>query len=190
MQLRATAGGANIATVGANASASGHYGSNSPDLAFDGSYATFWASSGGGVGDYIAYDFGVATSVAQILISARNDSFFDQSPPALSIDGSNDLATWTPIVGYSGLTWQQSNGTTSTANTFAADAPPPLNVSILRQYEVEGPDSGLFASVLRQYEVEGPSDKIFATVLRQYLIEGPPPPPPPNTRRRPVLLLP
>jgi hypothetical protein len=185
MELRATPGGANIATGGTPLE-SGNYAPNPASSAFDSNYSTFWASSGGGIGDYIGYDFGVAKTVAEVAISARNDSFYTQIPSSCAIDGSDDGTTWTLIVQRDSIPWVQSNGTTSTAQLFTLGSPPPVNsvdVTGAREYAIAGPSNQIFVPAVRQYLVAGPVDNVFVATARQYVIEGPPPPPVLQRRR-------
>jgi hypothetical protein len=100
MQMMTTAGGSTV-TTGGTAYAS---------CALEGTAATVFNSNvndhwnGARNSDWIGYKFASATDIVQIKITARNDSFYGQSPKDFVVeywDGSQYVTAWT-VTGSSG----------------------------------------------------------------------------------------
>jgi hypothetical protein len=125
ISMRATAGGSNQCT-GGTATTNNAYATPTYDapMAFDGNPATLWGSNGHGeVGDegfgggggqvWIQYEFAAPVSVGEIAITARNDSFFGQSPYTFLVEYSDDgtlfKEAWTA---YAGSLTPYSSGST------------------------------------------------------------------------------
>lgn len=86
--------------VGATASASGAYGSQSANLAIDGNPTTFWESSLEGSPTWIKVDLGAEHTVRSMVIEST--PYPDEVPRCFTLQGSNDDSTWTVIETYEG----------------------------------------------------------------------------------------
>lgn len=93
------AAGTNLC-VGATASASGAYGSNSENLAIDGNPTTFWESSLGGAPSWLKVDLGTGHVVRSMVI--KSTTYENEIPRDFTLQGSNDNSTWTVIETYAG----------------------------------------------------------------------------------------
>lgn len=93
IEMRATAGGADLTGSGTPLSSSEFSGSFLDDYAFDGSSATAWISLGGRL-EWIGYDFGSNVSVTEVTWAARTDSNPSQVPSAGAVQYSDDGSTW------------------------------------------------------------------------------------------------
>lgn len=103
LELRASAGGANLAT-GGYAYASSHY-SNTyiPSAAFDGSASTNWASASAGVPAWLAYELPSDHTINEVAIKAGTASL-EQYPAAFTVQSSSDGGvTWTDEWSVSGI---------------------------------------------------------------------------------------
>ena len=86
--------------VGATASASGAYASQSASLAIDGNPTTYWESSLGGAPSWLKVNLGTAHVVrSMVIVSTRYSS---EIPRDFTLQGSNDNSTWTVIETYEG----------------------------------------------------------------------------------------
>lgn len=94
--------------VGATASASGAYGSQSASLAIDGNPTTFWESSLDGAPSWLKVDLGTACVVRSMVIEST--TYTNEIPRDFTLQGSNDNSTWTVIETY---TWADAFITTS-----------------------------------------------------------------------------
>jgi hypothetical protein len=92
-------GGTNLC-VGATASASGAYGSQSANLAIDGNPATYWESAIDGAPSWLKVDLGVARVVRSMVI--KSTALANEIPRDFTLQGSNDDSTWTVIETYEG----------------------------------------------------------------------------------------
>lgn len=92
----ATYGGASQ-TTGGTPIESSHFtgtGSYAAPNAFDNDITTLWASNSGS-NEWIGYQFAAPVAVAEARITARNDSYFAQSPTSVVVQYSDDGVTWT-----------------------------------------------------------------------------------------------
>lgn len=114
--LRTTAGGANVATTGANFSTSSA-GTGTASLMAAGGLlrsadiddAAWW----------VKYDFVSPTTIREFYV--RGDSTLANSPKNFAFQWSNDDRVWTTLVEYSGITWTASEFKTFTvADGFVA----------------------------------------------------------------------
>jgi hypothetical protein len=99
LQLRTVVGGANAAVGGTAIRSSDWNSSWLAANAFDGNPATSWSSTGSATSGphWIGYDFGAgqARSVAEIVITARNDSWATSlSPKSMSLQCSDNGVEW------------------------------------------------------------------------------------------------
>lgn len=86
--------------VGATASASGNYGSQSASLAIDGNPATYWESSIEGAPSWLKVNLGTARVVRSMVIEST--AYANEIPRDFTLQGSNDNSTWTVIETYEG----------------------------------------------------------------------------------------
>ena len=86
--------------VGATASASGAYGSQSASLAIDGNPTTFWESLLEGSPTWIKVDLGAEHTARSMVI--KSTTYPDEVPRDFTLQGSNDNSTWTVIEAYTG----------------------------------------------------------------------------------------
>ena len=86
--------------VGATASASGAYGSQSANLAIDGIPSTYWESSIEGAPSWLKVDLGAEHVVRLMVI--KSTTYSDEIPRDFTLQGSNDNSTWTVIGTYAG----------------------------------------------------------------------------------------
>lgn len=94
--------------IGATASASGAYGSQSASLAIDGNPTTFWESSLEGAPSWLKVDLGAEHAVRSMVI--KSTAYPNEIPRDFTLQGSNDDSTWTVIGTY---TWADASITTS-----------------------------------------------------------------------------
>ena len=87
--------------IGATASASGAYGSQSASLAIDGNPTTYWESSLEGAPSWLKVDLGAEHIVRSMVI--KSTSFPTEIPRDFTLQGSNDNSTWTVIGAYTGV---------------------------------------------------------------------------------------
>jgi hypothetical protein len=99
-----TGTGSFVVPTGGAASASSDY-STSVNEAFDGNIATFWASSGANVNDWIQYEFASPIGFSRIQFSPRDDAYATQGPISIVIQGSNDGSTFTNLVTFTPSAW-------------------------------------------------------------------------------------
>ena len=81
--------------IGATASASGAYGSQSANLAIDGYPTTYWESSLNGSPTWIKVDLGAEHTVRSMVI--KSTTYPEEIPRDFTLQGSNDDSTWTVI---------------------------------------------------------------------------------------------
>lgn len=97
VEFRATPGGSDLTGSG-TPSAHSEFSPPTYDAAkaFDNNNATLWSANGGTSNGWLKYDFGSggAVSVAEVMIRARNDSSFSQTPRYGQIEFSDDNANW------------------------------------------------------------------------------------------------
>lgn len=86
--------------VGATASASGVYASQSASLAIDGNPTTYWESSLEGAPSWLKVNLGTAHVVRSMVIESTTHS--DERPKDFVLQGSNDNSTWIVIETYKG----------------------------------------------------------------------------------------
>ena len=86
--------------IGATASASGAYGSQSASLTIDGIPSTYWESSLEGSPTWIKVDLGAEHIVRSMVIKSTTIS--NERPRDFTLQGSNDNSTWTVIGTYTG----------------------------------------------------------------------------------------
>ena len=86
--------------IGATASASGAYGSQSASLAIDGNPTTYWESSLEGAPSWLKVDLGAAHTVRSMVIKSTANP--TEVPRDFTPQGSNDNSTWTVIGTYTG----------------------------------------------------------------------------------------
>lgn len=87
--------------VGATASASGAYGSQSANLAIDGNPTTYWESSLDGAPSWLKVDLGAGHVVRSMVIKSTAQP--TEIPRDFTLQGSNDNSTWTVIGAYTGV---------------------------------------------------------------------------------------
>lgn len=102
VEMRATPGGADQCSGGTATAHSNFSGSFDAPKAFDNNAATLWSASGGTSNGWLQYDFGlgVQVEVAEVMIQARNDSSFTQTPRWGQIEFSDDGTTWSTAWSY------------------------------------------------------------------------------------------
>ncbi len=86
--------------IGATASASGNYGSQSANLAIDGNPTTYWESPPGGAPSWLKVDLGAGHVVRSMVV--KSTTYPDERPRDFTLQGSNDNSTWTVIETYTG----------------------------------------------------------------------------------------
>lgn len=101
VEMRATTGGADQC-AGGTASAHSVFSGSPASNAFDNNAATIWSANGSSNNAWLKYDFGVgnAVSVAQIMLQARNDSFFTQTGRWGCVQFSDDNSEWSTAWEY------------------------------------------------------------------------------------------
>lgn len=99
-------------SLSATASASSSRGSNTPDKANDGATGTIWQANTKGSNEWLAMDYGAATTLIQIIVREKNNI------NGLTIESSSDASVWTTV---SGLTVTE-NGKTWTADFTSTSA--------------------------------------------------------------------
>lgn len=110
-----------MATIGGSPLESSHYPGLGAANAFDNNYNTDWTSDGGGVGQWVGWDFGFGNivPVGHVYLSTRRGSFaLAQIPSDISIQTSVDGVVWTPLVSRTGIPWVECDGTSATAQRF------------------------------------------------------------------------
>lgn len=97
MRLRATPGGANL--VPSSSYCVEENGSYPSSNLYNGNLSDLWGVSNASQTPIttIVFDMGVAVEVQQIMVAARNDSFYIQAPRSLSLSWSDDGVTFTPV---------------------------------------------------------------------------------------------
>ena len=86
--------------IGATASASGAYNSQSASLAIDGIPSTYWESSLEGAPSWLKVDLGAEQLLRSMVI--KSTTYTNESPCDFTLQGSNDNSTWTVIEAYTG----------------------------------------------------------------------------------------
>lgn len=86
--------------VGATASASGVYATQSASLAIDGNPTTYWESSLEGAPSWLKVDLGAGHFVRSMVIESTK--YPNEVPRDFTLQGSNDDSTWTVIETYEG----------------------------------------------------------------------------------------
>lgn len=99
VEMRATPGGADQCS-GGTASAHSVFSGFPASLAFDNNAATLWSANGSTSNGWLKYDFGTPVTVAEVMIQARNDSSFTQTPRWGQIEFSDDDTRWSTAWSY------------------------------------------------------------------------------------------
>lgn len=99
VEMRATPGGADQCT-GGTPSAHSVFSGFPASLAFDNNAATLWSANGSTSNGWLKYDFGTPVTVAEVMIQARNDSSFTQTPRWGQIEFSDDDTRWSTAWSY------------------------------------------------------------------------------------------
>lgn len=99
VEMRATPGGADQCN-GGTASAHSVFSGFPASLAFDNNAATLWSANGGTSDGWLKYDFGTPVTVSEVMIQARNDSNFTQTPRWGQIEFSDDNVRWSTAWSY------------------------------------------------------------------------------------------
>lgn len=86
--------------IGATASASGAYTSQSASLAIDGNPTTYWGSALDGAPSWLKVDLG-AEQIARSMV-IKSTTYTAEIPRDFTLQGSNDDSTWTVIETYEG----------------------------------------------------------------------------------------
>lgn len=94
VEMRATPGGADQCNGGTATAHSNFSGSFNAPKAFDNNPATLWSANGAAGDGWLKYDFGSPVEVAEVMIQARNDASFGQTPRWGQIEFSDDNAHW------------------------------------------------------------------------------------------------
>lgn len=112
VQMRTTAGGANVAS-GGTATAFSFIGGYEPSKAFDGITSSDYVANGAGVSQWLQYDFGAGNGkiIKEITIRCR-DSFSENVPIFFNLIKSNDATAWFP--GWRGTLPTSSSGLQTT----------------------------------------------------------------------------
>lgn len=120
-EMRLTVGGADETGSGTASASTSFSGSFLPAQAFDGNASTWWISSATGR-QWLNYDFGsgVTKAIIEVLITTRNDSFFNQGVASGSLRSSSDGLIWNVEQEFDGLMW-----TSGSSNTIEIVAPDP-----------------------------------------------------------------
>lgn len=121
IEMRETVGGVDATGSGTPIKFAEQAGDPATD-AFDNNTATLYASVNAafrGGRDNIGYDFGsgITKTIAELFVTARNDSFYTQSPASGWIESSADLQDWVIHNFFSGLTWTAGSSNTITGYT-------------------------------------------------------------------------
>ena len=100
VELRSSEGGADITGSGTASANNETWGAASN--AFDNDSGTFWAPND--VSGWLSYDFGVgnAYDIIELAITARNDSFYGQTPRHFDLQYSDDNTNWTTLYKFRG----------------------------------------------------------------------------------------
>ena len=130
LEMHNTAGGANVCASTGASDASSYYQNNATynsSKSFDGNINTFWASNTTSpTPAWILYDFGAgnSASIAEIVVTARNDSFYSsQSPTLLDMQWSDDRSTWNTYWNWNDTSaWTQGGSKTINASTSTGAA--------------------------------------------------------------------
>lgn len=120
VELRDTVGGSDLTGSG-TPTASTSYPGTSPGNLVDNNNATHWADAFGlNVGSWWKYDFGAGNSydIKQVLMRARNDSYYGCAPARSLIQSSDDNTNWTNEALITGLTWTQGSTNTVTLSDY------------------------------------------------------------------------
>lgn len=99
VEMRATPGGADQCN-GGTASAHSVFSGFPASLAFDNNAATLWSANGDTSDGWLKYDFGTPVTVSEVMIQARNDSSFTQTPRWGQIEFSDDNVRWSTAWSY------------------------------------------------------------------------------------------
>lgn len=110
---QAGAAGTNLC-IGATASASGAYGSQSASLAIDGDPTTYWESGYDGAPSWLKVDLG-AEHVARSMV-IKSTTYPNERPKDFVLQGSNDNSTWIVVGSYAGVDSFIASGGTFTLN--------------------------------------------------------------------------
>lgn len=119
--MKASAGGANLATGGTPLASGSYNSSTQPANAFDNDDATSWESAEKAPStglNFLGYDFGAAVNI-DYLEFVTNSYEPNERPTAGTLQWSDDGTTWTTKWSFSGLVW----GTPP--QTLATQAQPP-----------------------------------------------------------------
>lgn len=99
LQFRATPGGADQATGGTASASSIFSGSFPASAAFDDDAGTLWSTSSAATFGWLQYQFSGTVEVAQIALTARNDTAVTTTPSALAVQYSaTGSAPWTTLL--------------------------------------------------------------------------------------------
>jgi VCBS repeat-containing protein len=128
--MKTTSGGSQAATGGtATASTTNTTGGGltfAASKAFDGSTATFWATSSDGSSGgphWLAYQFASAVNIVEVTLTSRPDSFYNETPKRFALQYSDDGTTWYSKAYFITTSWTsstQSRTFTVPSNTGAA----------------------------------------------------------------------
>jgi hypothetical protein len=123
VQFRTTAGVPLLFSGGTvSVSSSYNLGTNPPSLAIDNNINTWWAAATPITpAEWWAYDYGVgnALDIVEIMLTSRNDGFYNQTPTTFIPQYSDNGTTWTSLMQIN-ATWSSSGQT----QTFAARPDP------------------------------------------------------------------
>jgi hypothetical protein len=115
IQMRASPGGSDECT-GGTISASYDNGSYPKENAFDNNVSNFWWTAS--TSQWIQYTFASEKTILEIVITARNDGFYSDSPSAFDIQ-YHDGSSWVTVLSKTGITnWTNGESKTYTLNYF------------------------------------------------------------------------
>jgi hypothetical protein len=114
IELRTTIGGSNVATTGANTRC--HANGSNPANAVDGDPATRFSATEADT--WWGYISATDIAVAQVAITARNDSGWQQAPTAVAIWGMDDNDRMYLLADITGLTWSSAQSRTFNIGTL------------------------------------------------------------------------
>ena len=122
IQMRIVAGGADQTAPGGAVLSSSDFAGLPKANAVDDNPATHWATlTNQQINGWIGYDFGSAIEVVEVVLTARNDTYFGQAASIFHVAGSDDGVTWIDYKRHTAATW-----TTGSTQTFAV----PLTVNM------------------------------------------------------------
>ncbi|MDT7952828.1 MAG: discoidin domain-containing protein [Acetobacteraceae bacterium] len=166
-----TAAGTALLFSGGTPSASSTYSGYPAGNACDNNAATdFYTAAGAGAGQWWQYDYGPGNtpSIVEVTITTSSDAYSNYAPSTLSLQYSDDGATFTTLQAFTAAAW--TSGATQTftvpttltatkANAYAVLGPQAMTVGKTTGYALLGPPS-LMATKALGYAVLAPIPRV------------------------------